>query len=504
MNNTLLLIILNLIAKLFSFGREMVFSFVYGTGPITDAFNTSTTAATLIFSVITYALSKTYIPTYEEIIKKHGPKSGDEFTNNLLNFSLFLSTFIMMLGLIFAPSIVKLFAAGYSGEKLAIATLFMRAIILTIYPNIYAAIFSAYLQVKGNFLTPALPLIILNIILSITIIISKSDVRVIAIGIFLAYLIQFIVFPRAIKKTGFKRSKIKFSFDENIKKIVILSLPTTFSMAAVYISTIVDQSFASMVASDGGVSIVNYALKILRIVSSTFIVPFQITAYPIIGKLVADGDIKGMKDVTSKTMVKIMTLFIPSIIGMMVLSRPIISFVYYRGAFSFEDMIMTSDVLFHYSLYLLGPAMVDLLYLSFFSNQNTKIPTILSFIQLGINIFLDFTLSRAYGLIGLALATTFSQLTAVIMAFVVYYKSYGSLNVSYILKNLGKLLIAGAIIGVFAKYFYYLRPSNLWLLVTIAMTGAIYLGLIYILKVDELDDILKAFKAKSKRKKISS
>ena len=211
-----------------------------------------------------------------------------------------------------------------------------------------------------------------------------------------------------------------------------------------------------------------------------------------------------MKDVTSKTMVKIMTLFIPSIIGMMVLSRPIISFVYYRGAFSFEDMIMTSDVLFHYSLYLLGPAMVDLLYLSFFSNQNTKIPTILSFIQLGINIFLDFTLSRAYGLIGLALATTFSQLTAVIMAFVVYYKSYGSLNVSYILKNLGKLLIAGAIIGIFAKYFYYLRPSNLWLLVTIAMTGAIYLGLIYILKVDELDDILKAFKAKSKRKKISS
>jgi len=64
MNNTLLLIILNLIGKLFAFGREMIFSYVYGTGSITDAFNTSTTAATLIFSVITYALSKTYIPTY--------------------------------------------------------------------------------------------------------------------------------------------------------------------------------------------------------------------------------------------------------------------------------------------------------------------------------------------------------------------------------------------------------------------------------------------------------
>ena len=198
MNNTLLLIILNLIGKLFAFGREMIFSYVYGTGSITDAFNTSTTAATLIFSVITYALSKTYIPTYEEIIKKEGEKSGDKFTNNLLNFSLFLSTLIMIVGLIFAPYIVKLFAAGYSGKKLKIATLFMRAIMVTIYPNIYAAILSAYLQVKGDFLTPALPFLILNVILSITIVISKSNVSIIAIGIFLAYLVQFVVFPKAI------------------------------------------------------------------------------------------------------------------------------------------------------------------------------------------------------------------------------------------------------------------------------------------------------------------
>lgn len=499
MNNTLLLIILNLIGKLFAFGREMIFSYVYGTGSITDAFNTSTTAATLIFSVITYALSKTYIPTYEEIIKKEGEKSGDKFTNNLLNFSLFLSTLIMIVGLIFAPYIVKLFAAGYSGKKLKIATLFMRAIMITIYPNIYAAILSAYLQVKGDFLTPALPFLILNVILSITIVISKSNVSIIAIGIFLAYLVQFVVFPRAVKKVGFKRGKVKFVYDENIKKIVLLSLPTIFSMAAVYISTIVDQSFASLVASDGGVSILNYALKILRIISSTFIVPFQVTAYPIIGKLVAKGDIDGMKEITSKTMVKILILFVPSIIGMMVLSRPIISFVYYRGAFSYQDMIMTSDVLFYYTLYLIGPAIADVLYLSFFSHQNTKIPTVISFVQLAINVSLDYTLSKTYGLIGLALATTISQIAPIVIAFIVYNKHYGRLNIRYIFKNLAKVLLAAGLIGVFANYFYKLRPSNLWLLVTIALTGIIYILIVYLLKVDELDEIAAAFKIKKKK-----
>lgn len=499
MNNTLLLIILNLVGKIFSFVREMIFSFTYGTGDITDAFNTSTTAATLIFSVITYALSKTYIPTYNEVIKEGNQKSGDYFTNRLLDFMLFLTTLLMILGLVFAPFIVKLFAAGYSGEKLEIASLFMRAVILTIYPNVYAAIFSAYLQVKGDFLTPALPLVIMNIILGLTILLSNGNVIIMAIGIFLAYFLQFAMFPRSIKKAGFKREKIEFKLDPNVKKLIILSLPTTFTMAAVYISTIVDQSFASMVAPNGGVSIVNYALKILRIVSSTFIIPFQITAYPIIGKLVADGNVKAMKDLTSKTLIKIMTLFIPSIIGLMVLSEPIITFVYYRGEFTYQDMLATSQVLFFYSLYLIGPALVDLLYLSFFSHQNTRVPTIISFIQLGINIFLDFVLSRAYGLVGLALATTFSQFTAVIMAFIAYYKYFGNLDFPFILKNIGKIAIAGGLMGLASKFFFNLRPSNLWLLVTIAFAGIIYLGLVYLLKVDEFDQILDAFKRKSRK-----
>src|SRR5699024_7134985 len=135
----------------------------------------------------------------------------------------------------------------YDGDKLKIASLFMRAVILTMYPNIYAAIFSSYLQIKGDFITPALPLLILNIILGITVAISKGNIYIMAVGIFLAYLVQFIVFPRKIRKVGFKRKRGWLDIDGDIKTLIKLSIPTIFSMAAVYISTIVDQSFASIV-----------------------------------------------------------------------------------------------------------------------------------------------------------------------------------------------------------------------------------------------------------------
>ena len=493
--------VLNLIGKLFSFFREMVFSYFYGTGAITDAFNTSTTAATLIFSVITYALSKTYIPTFSKISKEKGEAEGDVFTNKLLNFSLFLCTSIMILGLAFAPFIVKMFAIGYDGDKLRISSLFMRAVILTMYPNIYAAIFSSYLQIKGDFITPALPLLILNIILGITVAISKGNIYIMAGGIFLAYFIQYIVFPSQIRKAGFKRKIGKFEIDEDIKTLIKLSIPTIFSMAAVYISTIVDQSFASIVANDGGVSIINYSLKILRIVSSTFIVPFQITAYPLIGKLAAEGNFEEVKNITSKTLVKIMILFIPSLVGLMVLSRPIISFVYMRGAFGYEDMVRTADVLFYYTIYLIGPAVADLLYLSFFSVQNTKIPTIISFAQLCVNVFLDYALSGKYGLVGLALATTISQFVLVGLAIIMYRKYFGKLNHTYIFKNIGKIAIGGTALGLVINYTYKLRPSNSWLLFTILIGATIYLAIIFALKVDGIEEIKEKFTKKIKKRK---
>lgn len=493
--------VLNLIGKLFSFFREMVFSYFYGTGAITDAFNTSTTAATLIFSVITYALSKTYIPTFSKISKEKGEAEGDVFTNKLLNFSLFLCTSIMILGLAFAPFIVKMFAIGYDGDKLRISSLFMRAVILTMYPNIYAAIFSSYLQIKGDFITPALPLLILNIILGITVAISKGNIYIMAGGIFLAYFVQYIVFPSQIRKAGFKRKIGKFEIDEDIKTLIKLSIPTIFSMAAVYISTIVDQSFASIVANDGGVSIINYSLKILRIVSSTFIVPFQITAYPLIGKLAAEGNFEDVKNITSKTLVKIMILFIPSLVGLMVLSRPIISFVYMRGAFGYEDMVRTADVLFYYTIYLIGPAVADLLYLSFFSIQNTKIPTLISFAQLCVNVFLDYALSGKYGLVGLALATTISQFVLVGLAIIMYRKYFGKLNHTYIFKNISKIAIGGTALGLVINYTYKLRPSNSWLLFTILIGATIYLAIIFALKVDGLDEIKEKFTKKIRKRK---
>lgn len=490
MGNTFILMILNLLGKIFSFAREIVFSYFYGAGDIKDAFNTSVSAAMMIFNIITVALAKTFIPSYNKVRAEKGENEADNFTSTLLNFSMFLSTIIMIIAMIFAPYIVKIFAVGYTLEKIKIATFFMRAVLLSIYANIYAAIFSSYLQVKGDFITPAIPLLIMNIVLAITVAISNGNILIIAVGIFLAYTIQFVLFPRAIKKTGYKYKNTGKIKDKNVISLIRLSIPTTFTMAAMYISTMVDQSFASLVMPTGGVSVIDYSQKILRIVSGVFLVPFQTTVYPKLGKLVADKKITDMNSLIQKTFNMTMILFIPSVLGLMVLSNPIIAFVYQRGKFTAQDTIITGGVLFYYALYLIGPAFTELLNLAFFSSRDTKTPTIISFASILVNIGGDFLLSGPMGINGLALATTISVIFAALATAFVYKRRFGFFKMKDLSLNLAKLIFAGLIITFLARFIYSFFNSNLGLIIAIVISSFVYLAMIIILKVDQVNETI--------------
>lgn len=499
MGNTLILMILNLLGKIFSFGREMVFSYFYGAGDIKDAFNTSVSAAMMIFNIITVALAKTFIPSYNKVKAEKGEKEADTFTSTLLNFSMFLSTIVLFFAMIFAPYIVKIFAVGYKAEKLRIASIFMRAVLLSIYANIYAAIFSSYLQIKGDFISPALPLLLMNIILAITVAVSKGSIMIMAVGIFLAYTLQFVLMPRAVRNAGYKYKNPGKIKDKDVINLIRLSIPTTFTMAGMYISTMVDQSFASLVMPTGGVSVIDYSQKILRIVSGVFLVPFQTTIYPKLGRLVAERKNKDMNELMQKTLTITFIFFIPCLLGLMSLSNPIIKFVYQRGKFTATDTLITGGVLFFYAPYLLGPAFTDLLNLGFFSNRDTKTPTVISMISIVINIIMDFVLAKTMGINGLALATTVSVFIAAIITAIAYRKRFGAFDKKSLLINLIKLLLAGFVMVLVAKLILAKIPTNLGLLIAIVVSAAIYMALIVILKVDHIHEILGNLKKKIRR-----
>lgn len=504
MKNVLILMIINLLGKVFSFGRELIFSYYYGTGIIKDAFNISTVIASTIFSLIAISLSRTFIPVYTEVYKRDQQEGLNVFVSNLLNILMFISTLVMIAGLLFAPILVKIFAVGFRARQFTLAVNFTRIMMLTIYANVYNAVFTSYFQIKNNFVIPALPLIILNTLLAIFIIISgKTNILVLSVGIFVAYNLQFVMYPFYVRKYGFRHKKIFNIHDRIVKKVFKLAVPTLFSQASVTITTIVDQSFASFIMPTGGVSIMDYALKITRLVDSVLLIPINTTLYPKLGELAGDKDKTGLRDLVLKMSVVVCFLIIPAIVMLMALSEPVIQIIYERGKFDHQSTILTAGALFFYAPLLLGPSLNQIANLSFYSILDTKTPGMIVFFQVILNAVGNLLFSKFLGLKGLALSTSVTVTMGMIISFILLEKKIGRLDKTTFFRNLVKISLSAAFMAISTLFVFNLVKSALILkFISSGLIGlTVYLSAVYLMKIDYIDEFVQSFIKKIKRTK---
>ena len=119
-STALMLMVVTVLSKVLGFIREMVIASFYGTSATKEAFVIAQTIPFFIFGFITTGITTEFIPFYNNIEKKHGEKRADLFTANIGNITLFLTLILTVLGIIFAKSLVKVFAFGFTGEKLQI------------------------------------------------------------------------------------------------------------------------------------------------------------------------------------------------------------------------------------------------------------------------------------------------------------------------------------------------------------------------------------------------
>lgn len=170
-----------------------------------------------------------------------------------------------------------------------------------------------------------------------------------------------------------------------------------------------------------------------------------------------------------------------------------------------DDVDMTSVCMFFYSLGIIGTAIRDILSKSFYAMNDTKTPTINSVIMVAINIIGNIILSRVFGLVGLAVATSFANLIGAIMIIMRLHKKIGdfsSTKSSFV--NIFKMLISSLIMGALAYITFKttnMKFSNtLSLMMSIIVAGISYLSCILIFKVDELNEIIAFYKNRRKNR----
>lgn len=492
--------LLTIIVKGLGFIRDIFLSYLYGASYITDAYIISLTVPAFIFSFISMGIATGYIPIFTRIANEKNENEAINFTNNLINVSMLFCTILIIIGMIFTESIVKIFAVGFEGEALRLAVDFTRIGFITLYFFVLTAIFSGYLQIKGDFATPVLVGLPMNIIAIIAILISsKTNLMVLAYGNVLAAFSQILLWLPSILKKGYKYKPIFNLKNESLKKMFIVAIPAIIGLNINQINVLIDRTFASTIA-EGAMSALDYANRLNIFINGIFANSIATAMYPTMTKMAIKKDKVGLNTSVKEALNIISIIAVPISIGTIIFSETIITVLFGRGAFDDNAIYMTSQAFLFYAVGICAYGFREILSRAFYATTDTKTPLKNSVISMLLNVCLNLILIRFMGIGGLALSTSISAFFIVFLLANDYNKKISKLDYKSIMVTFIKVLLASIIMGICTLYIFNIldyRIGDIFALLISSIFGIIiYCLFVYLLKVKELNKMILVIRSK--------
>lgn len=498
------LMLLSAFTKIFGFIREILLGRFYGIGETAEAYKIAQTIPVMILMIIGTGLATGFIPTYNKAYAKKGPKAAARFMSNTINITVVIGIAFCLIVTLFPGVFVKLFASGFTGEKLELTMKFTRIAVWGVTFSFMSYIMQPYLQINENFWAPALVGIPMNLVFFLSFPAGKYlNELFLPIGIVLSVLVQVLWMTPFVHKQGFRWEPVLDTKDEDLRHLLLLAGPVLLGVAVNQINIIVDRTMASRVL-DGGVAALDYATKMNGFVQGIFIYSVMTVVFPRISKLFIQKDNKAVEQMTTNAMVTMSLIVIPCIVGLMVFSTPIITLLFKGGAFDDAAVILTAGAMFYYAPGLIGFAFREILSRVFYSMNDTKTPTINAALAVGANIILNIVLSLAMGINGLALATSISAILGSILLMLALRRR-GSLKLHYreLFFKLIRIGFASLVMGVVSWLSFQLLEKligqKLGVIIAIGLAAICYGIVIVFMKIPEVDELLAMVKQKLRK-----
>ncbi len=490
------------ISRLLGYLRDILIAIFLGTGLLADAFFVAFRIPNTfrrLFSEGTF--NAAFVPSYSSEIVR-GKKQSNKFANDIFNF-LFLSLlFLTLIVQIFMPAFVSFIAPGFIGniEKMEIAVDLTRITFPFLFFICLASFFSAILNSHNKFAAASAAPIILNIILILVLLFSKSLgdqlVYYLSYGVSLAGILQLLFLYKFVSKHY--SLKFNFKIKTNIKVNIFFKklLPSIFSSGVTQINILVGTIIASFQAS--AVSYLYYADRIYQINLAIAGIAIGVVVLPQLSKHIQSKKNDKILLIQNKALELSLFLSLPASVALLLGSEQIISALFGYGSFNENSVINSSLALYYFALGLPAFALIKIFSSFFFANHNTKIPFYLSFISVILNILVSIYYFKEIGFIIIPISTTISSwFNAILLFLFLKYKSLFFFNEIFFTK-LVKIIIASVLMGLFfnflLSYFenqlaFDQKIKSFYLLLTVVLGLLFYLVICYLMKAFKMTDI---------------
>jgi putative peptidoglycan lipid II flippase len=235
--------------------------------------------------------------------------------------------------------------------------------------------------------------------------------------------------------------------DPGTRRIATLMAPATLGVAAVQINVVINSSFASLV-SDGAISWLSYAFRLMQLPIGVFGVAVGTTALTHLSRDAARGDWSALSGTLRRGLRMVLFLTVPSMVGLYLLGVPIIRLIYEHGRFSEHATHETARALSGYAVGLAAYSAVKVVAPAFYALGRTRVPLVGSVLAVAANLAWNLATFRSLGHFGLALGTSIAAIVNLCVLVFAFQLRLKNLLTRELFIALARIAVASVVMGV--------------------------------------------------------
>ena len=371
---------MTMISRILGFVRDTLIARIFGAGIMTDAFFVAFKIPNLLRRLFAEgAFSQAFVPVLAEYKNQRGQFETKELIDHVTTILGLILVGVAILGMLAAPAVVYLSAPGFvdEPEKFNITVDLLRIIFPYIFFISLVSLAGGILNTYSKFSVPAFTPTLLNISFIVASLFFapyfNPPIKVLAWAVFAGGILQLAFQIPFLMKIGMlPRYRLNIS-DPGVWRILKLMGPAVFGVSIAQISLLINTIFASFLVS-GSVSWLYYADRLMEFPTGLLGVALGTILLPSLAKAYADKSPQEYSQLMDWGLRLTLLLALPAAVALAVLAVPLVSSLFFYGAFTENDMWMTRQALMAYSLGLLGLIMVKVLAPGFYARQNIKTP----------------------------------------------------------------------------------------------------------------------------------
>jgi len=490
--------------------RETAIAWMGGASAGVDAYQVAFVIPEILNHVVASGfLSITFIPIFTRyLVEKNEPEGYRIFSVILNCFGAGLFLFIC-LSMFFASELICVLAPGLKNSPAFDLAVRMTRIIIPAQFFFFAGgLFSAVQYSKERFVFPALAPLIYNtgiigggVFLYPVLGMEGFAWGVLAGAFFGSFLLQLF---------GAKRAGLVYMPSFNFRhpdviKYVLLTLPLMLGLTMTFSTEILMKFFGSFL-SEGSISAMNYALRIMFILVGLFGNAVGVASYPYMARIAAQKDFSGLNTIINQTL-KYIFIVMPFSVVFMILNKEVVAVLFQRGAFDAHDAALTSGVLPYFMAGAFAFSAQTIVSRGFFAVQNTLFPAVFSTVCVGLSLPLLYAAMAAMGIKGVAFGLALSVIITTGALFEVWSRKTRNTGKSDVYAFFGAMLLVSIVVwlglkAVHAGVVHLIPVSGFFThLVICIIVGTIFLimlaGIGRVFKIREINTLFAKALAKT-------